>query len=66
MKYPKRIYPHIYEYQRIGWDTPEGVKYREVHDKIMNKEYNEHLDIRAYRTFRGHKFFHKITEDEIS
>jgi hypothetical protein len=64
MKYPKRLFPHIYEFQRLGKDeTPEGQKYLHDHPDI-DKEFSDAIDLTYFRKEKGNKFFHKITEDE--
>ena len=66
MNYPKRVYPHIYEYQKLGGDsTLEGQVYMIENQKQIDKEYSDAIDGQLLRQLRGnHNYVHKITKDE--
>ena len=65
MNIPKRLYPHIYEFQRLGKDeTPEGREYIKQHQNKIDREYSDVLDAKLLRYLHGNDKIHKITEYE--
>jgi len=64
MDYKKTMYPHIYEFQRLGMTTPEAKKYYEKHEKELETEYGEVLEIQLERQRLGTKKIHKVDHDK--
>jgi hypothetical protein len=58
----KTMYPHIYEYQKLGMFTPDGKKYYEVHEKELDIEYREAIEFQLSRQRLGTKNIHLIDE----
>ena len=59
---PKRLYPHINEWESLGRDeTPEGREYIMLNQTRIDLEYSQAMDIYKIRYMMGgEKTIHKI------
>lgn len=65
MNIPKRLYPHINEWESLGRDdTPEGREYIMLNQTRIDLEYSQAMDIYKIRYMMGgEKKIHKIIEN---
>jgi len=65
MSFKKIMYPHIYEYQKLGMTTPEGKKYYEIHERELDNEYGDAIEVQLRRQLIGtNKKIHLVDERE--
>ena len=62
---PKRLYPHINEWERLGRDeTPEGRDYIMLNQTRIDIEYSQAMDIYKFRYMMGgNELIHNLIKD---
>jgi hypothetical protein len=61
MKYPKKMYPHLYEYMKLNDErNPKSRQYGMKYKKVINEEHDKYLEIMDIRdSFGGNYSIHK-------
>lgn len=67
MTYPKFVFPHLYEFYRLGSDqTPEGRSYLANHQDICDKEFSVVMDVNRERyRLGGSEYIHNSLKLQV-
>lgn len=62
----KKLYPHLYEYERLGRKTPEGKDYLVNHYELVIYDIGLQVSFLNYRVRNcgGSKKIHKVDHDK--
>ena len=67
MKFPKKIFPHLYELERMEFSNPrkDSWEYRSEHKEILWREYRDRLDLIEHRVLilGGNNKIHNLDAD---